>query len=75
MPAKATIRIFNLAGYQVRKLEKNDQSQFLKWDLLNESNLPVASGMYIAYVDMPELGKQKILKIFIIQPQEVLLYY
>jgi hypothetical protein len=31
--------------------------------------------MYIAYVDMPDVGKQKVLKVFIIQPKEVLLYY
>jgi hypothetical protein len=75
LPSKATFRIFNLAGAQVRKLEKNDNSQFFKWDLLNESRLPVASGMYIVYVDMPDVGKQKVLKLFIVQPKEVLQYY
>jgi hypothetical protein len=75
MPPKATIRIFNLAGTQVVKLEKNDPDQFLKWNLQNQNGVPVASGMYIAYIDMPELGKEKILKIMIIQAQETLKYY
>jgi hypothetical protein len=75
LPEKATIRIFTLAGIEVRKLEKNDPSQFLKWDLHNESDLPVASGMYIVYVDMPDLGKEKILKLSIIQGKQVLEYY
>jgi hypothetical protein len=75
LPEQATIRIFNLVGVQVRRLEKNSPEQFLRWDLRNEADIPVASGMYIAYVDMPELGKEKILKLMIIQAQEQLKFY
>ncbi|MDP2208486.1 MAG: T9SS type A sorting domain-containing protein [Bacteroidota bacterium] len=71
LPAKATIRIFNLAGQLVRTLTKEDPSQFLRWDLNNESNFPVASGIYVAHVDMPDVGVTKILKVAIIQEQEV----
>jgi hypothetical protein len=72
LPNKATIRIFNLAGVLVRKIEKDDQSQFQRWDLANEYGLPVASGLYIAYIDMPDLGKTTILKLAIIQEQQIL---
>jgi hypothetical protein len=75
LPKKATIRIFDLSGVQVRKLEKNDNTQFFRWDLKNEANLPIASGLYIAYVDMPDLGKTKSLKVFIIQRKQILKYY
>ncbi|RMI17011.1 MAG: T9SS C-terminal target domain-containing protein, partial [Calditrichaeota bacterium] len=75
LPQKATIRIFTLSGVQVRKLEKDDPSQFLNWDLRNESSLPVASGIYIAHIDMPELGKTKVLKLFIIQAAEILEFF
>jgi hypothetical protein len=75
LPTNATIRIFNLAGLQVRKLEKNAPGQFLRWDLQNESGLPVASGMYIAYIDMPDQGKQKVLKLMVIQSQQQLKFY
>jgi hypothetical protein len=75
MPPKATIRIFNLAGIQVVKLEKDGTDQFLRWNMQNQNGIPVASGMYIAHIDMPELGKEKILKIMIIQAQETLKYY
>ncbi|MBO8131305.1 MAG: hypothetical protein H0Z29_07300 [Candidatus Marinimicrobia bacterium] len=76
LPAKATIRIFTLSGIEVRKLEKNDpSSQFLRWDLKNEKGLPVASGLYIAYIDLPDLNKHKILKFFIIQSEQILEYY
>ena len=75
LPRKATIRIFNLGGVQVRKIEKESDSQFQRWDLLNEHDLPVASGMYIAYIDMPDLGKTKVLKVMIIQGQQIIESY
>lgn len=76
LPPVATVRIFNLAGHKVRTLQKNDASQFLRWDLNNDDNFPVASGMYIAHIEMtlPSDGSKvtKILKIAVIQEQEVL---
>jgi hypothetical protein len=74
MPNQATIRIFNLAGQLVRTLNKNDQSTFFKWDLLNLVNYPVASGMYIAYIDVPNVGS-KVVKMAVIQEQELLDLY
>jgi hypothetical protein len=70
LPQKAIIRIYNLGGQLVRTLRKDDVTQFIQWNLANEDNFPVASGMYLAYVDMPGLGS-KVLKIAIIQEQEV----
>lgn len=75
LPEKATVRIFNIAGIQVRVLKKEDTSQFLKWDLQNEAGLPVGSGMYIAYIDLPDLNKTKVLKMAIIQKEQILEYY
>ena len=72
LPQNAEIRIFNLAGIQVRRLLKNDPSQFMNWDLQNEKNLPVASGIYVAHVNMPDLGASKDLKLIIIQEQQFL---
>jgi hypothetical protein len=46
--------------------------QYQKWDLNNNDGLPVASGLYIAYIDMPDLGKTKTLKFSIIQEQQIL---
>ncbi len=72
LPEKATIRIFNLAGVLVKTVDKDDLTQFARWDLNNESNLPAASGLYIAYIEMPDLGATKILKIAIIQEEQIL---
>ena len=72
MPEQAKVRIFNLAGVLVRTLDKEDPGQFVRWDLANEDGFPVASGLYIAYIELPELGTTKILKLAIIQEQQVL---
>jgi hypothetical protein len=74
-----TVRIFSLGGSLVRKLTKADKitpdSQFLRWNLRNEAGLPVASGIYIAHVEVPRLGKTKVLKLFVVQGEEILEYY
>jgi hypothetical protein len=73
LPQEALIRIYNLAGVQVREIRKNSASQFERWDLANESGLPVGSGLYIVHIDMPGLdGAKKILKLAIVQEQQIL---
>jgi len=72
LPPKAVITIFNLAGVMVRKINKESSSQFENWDLKNEDGLPVGSGVYIAHIEMPDLGVNKILKIMIVQEQQIL---
>lgn len=76
LPDKAIIRIFNLAGVLVRTLTKGldapDNAQFLRWNLQNEAGLPVASGIYVARIEFPDLGVTKDLKIAIVQEQQFL---
>ena len=69
LPQTATIRVFNLLGDLVRTLRKDDGSTSVDWDLLNENGLPVASGMFIAHVEIPGIG-EKVLKIAVILAQE-----
>jgi hypothetical protein len=78
LPPNCTVRIFNLAGHLVRSIAKEgaaNPTQFMQWDLNNQFGFPVASGIYIAYIDMPDLGKTKVLKVAVIQEQEVLQVY
>ena len=75
MPQKATIRIFSLAGILVQTIEKDDASQFTTWNLQNQEGLPVASGVYIAYIDLPDVGKTKTLKIALVREQQFLPIY
>jgi hypothetical protein len=66
LPQKAVINILTLTGVRVKAIVKNDPSQFLKWDLTNESGAQVAAGMYVVYISLPDLGTQKILKLAVI---------
>lgn len=75
LPQKATIRIFDLSGVLVRTINKDDNSQFIRWELTNNNNYPVASGIYVVHVDMPEIGSSKILKLAIIQEEQILNVY
>jgi hypothetical protein len=69
LPPKATLRVFNLAGELVRTLNKDDNTTTIDWDLLNKSELPVGSGMYIVHIDMPNVGT-KVLKVAVILSEE-----
>jgi hypothetical protein len=73
LPLKAIIRIYNLSGVWVRTIEKDpatNPSQYVRWDLTNEYGLPVASGIYIAHIEMPDIGEETVLKLAIIQEQQ-----
>jgi hypothetical protein len=70
LPYYATIRLFNLAGIHTRTIIKEDESQFVQWDLNNESGLPVAGGLYFAHIEMRDVNNnnlgEKILKLMIV---------
>jgi hypothetical protein len=76
MPHKAEIRIFNLAGALVRALAKDNADQHFTWDLNNTNGLPVASGIYIAHMQLKDASGNdlgvKTLKMVIIQEQQYL---
>ncbi|MGC8653900.1 MAG: T9SS type A sorting domain-containing protein [Candidatus Kryptoniota bacterium] len=74
-PSNVTIRIYNLAGRLVKTIQHSNGTQFETWNLRNEANLPVASGIYIVQVEMPQLGKTKILKLAVIQEEQILPTY
>ncbi|MBE0573266.1 MAG: T9SS type A sorting domain-containing protein [Ignavibacteriaceae bacterium] len=73
LPEDVTIKIYSLSGTLLRTLTTDDKdsptSPFLRWDLQNESELRVASGMYLAIVTNPKYG-DKVLKFAIIMPQK-----
>jgi hypothetical protein len=73
LPEEVTIKIYSLSGSLLRTIGTADKatptSPFLNWNLLNESGLRVASGMYLAIVSSPKYG-DKVLKFAIIMPQK-----
>ena len=72
LPKECTIYIYSLNGVLIRKIYRNvtdPRNSLEKWDLRNESDVPIASGMYIALVDAPGIGT-KTLKLAIFTPEE-----
>jgi len=51
LPAnKCDIRLFSLNGELVRTISHTNGTPFERWNLLNEENIPVGSGMYFAHI-------------------------
>jgi hypothetical protein len=81
LPDTYKIRIFSLSGDLVRTIARGtaedagvNTTSFEKWDLKNDFGLYVASGMYLAHIEIPDVGN-KILKIAIVQPDQGLNRY
>jgi len=70
---ECTIRVFDLSGVPVRVLNHEEGSTLEIWDLKNDSNIPVASGMYIVVVETEE--GQKVLKLAVVLPEQRLDLY
>jgi hypothetical protein len=69
LPPKCTIRIFNMKGQLVDKIEHNapnlaDGTEI--WDMLSKDELSIAYGVYIYHIDAGKLG-QKIGKFAVIK--------
>jgi hypothetical protein len=78
LPAKCTVSIYTLNGNLVRRFKRDDSGAEAKtsldWDLKNEARIPIASGLYIIHVDVPEVG-EKILKWFgVLRPIDIEAY-
>lgn len=69
-PGKATFNIFTVDGQHVRTLEKNDDLNYMDWDLRTKANLIVASGMYIVHVDVEGVGT-KVVKLYALTNQPI----
>lgn len=73
MEGNCVIRIFDLSGVPVRTIHHDNGTTLEIWNVKNDSNIPVASGMYIVVVETD--NGQKILKIAVIQPEQRLDLY
>ncbi len=63
LPAKCDITIYGTNGTQIRKIRKDNALTFVEWDLRNDYNVPIASGVYIIHIDAGDLG-EKVIKWF-----------
>ena len=61
LPPEATISIYDMAGNFVRRFNKADDLTYIDWNLKNQSNVPIASGLYLIHIKTKDLG-EKIIK-------------
>lgn len=71
LPETCTVTIFNVSGTVVRQYNKSDPLTTLDWDLKNHRNVPIASGVYLIHIDVPDVG-ERVLKWFgVIRPADL----
>ncbi len=61
LPPRCEINIFMPNGTLVRTINKDNSLTFTEWDLKNEFNVPIASGIYLLHIDAGAAG-QKVIK-------------
>lgn len=63
LPRDCQVKIFNMSGTLVRSYDKASDQTWIDWDLTNMSAVPIAGGVYIIHVNVPNVG-EKVLKWF-----------
>ena len=63
LPEKCTVSIYSVNGKLIRRYKKDSPITSLDWDLTNFKSIPVASGIYLIHVSVPDVG-EKVLKFF-----------
>ena len=63
LPERCKVSIYNTSGTLIRTFNKSDPTTEQRWDLKNQSGVPIAGGLYIIHVDAPGVG-EKIVKWF-----------
>ncbi len=58
LPDNCKINIFMSNGTLVRTFNKANTFSYVEWDLKNDFNVPIASGVYIIHIDAGELGEK-----------------
>jgi len=57
LPQKCTVSIYNTSGKLINQFKKDNDITYLDWNLTNKVGIPVSSGIYIVYVDIPGVGE------------------
>jgi hypothetical protein len=63
LPEQCVVSIYNVTGTLIRQYKKADPLTSLDWDLKNNKNIPISSGVYIIHINVPGIG-EKVLKWF-----------
>jgi hypothetical protein len=69
LPENIIIRIYSLGGVFVKRFEKSDNSKTIDWDLRNKDGHLIASGMYLAHLEIPGAGTHVLKLAVLINPR------
>ncbi len=58
LPPVCTISIFSLNGTLINVINKEGPLTYVDWNLQNQYNVPIASGMYIIHIAVPNVGEK-----------------
>lgn len=69
LPKKCVVSIYTQGGFLVRRIRKDDDTRtFLEWNLKNDANVPIASGVYLIHVHADGIGERVIKWFGIMRP-------
>jgi hypothetical protein len=71
LPEECTISIYNVSGTLMRRFEKADTKTSLDWDLKNHVDIPVASGVYLIHVEVPNVGERTLKWFGVMKPTDL----
>ena len=63
LPQRCTITIYSTGGSIIRTFKKDETKTYIDWDLKNFAGIPIAGGVYIIHVKVPDVG-EKVIKWF-----------
>ena len=71
LPAKCVIKIFATNGTLVRTYRKDAFDTWIDWDLKNQANIPIASGVYYIHVNAPGIGETVVKWFGVLRPVDL----
>jgi len=71
LPEECTISIYNINGTLMKRFQKGDPKTSLDWNLKNQVDIPVASGIYLIHVMVPDIGERTLKWYGVMKPTDL----
>ncbi len=71
LPEECTIQIYNINGTLIRTYNKADSKTSLDWDLKNHTGIPIAGGVYLIHVTVPNVGERTLKWFGVMRPTDL----
>ncbi|NQX96336.1 MAG: T9SS C-terminal target domain-containing protein [Flavobacteriales bacterium] len=71
LPEECTISIYNVNGTLMRRFQKADPKTSLDWELTNQVDVPIASGVYLIHIKVPNIGERTLKWFGVMKPTDL----